>query len=191
MARWEPDAVGRLQQAAIALFAERGYADVTVAEIADRAGLTKRTFFNHFADKREVLFAGAKAFEASVLHHLEQAPAELEPVAVAMAGLTGAGLELAGYRAFGQARRELMASSTDLQERDLIKYAALTAAMAEALRRRDVPARIASFAAQSAVTVFIAAFDDWTDDPDADLPDLMRRSLTDLRRAVGGGDRQA
>ena len=191
MARWEPDAVGRLQQAAIALFAERGYADVTVAEIADRAGLTKRTFFNHFPDKREVLFAGAKAFEASVLKHLEEAPADLEPVAVAMAGLTGAGLELAAYRAFGQARRELMASSTDLQERDLIKYAALAEAMAAALRRRAVPARIATFAAQSAVIAFTAAFDDWIDDPATDLPELMQRALTDLRRAVGPGDRQA
>src|ERR1035441_4713331 len=79
MARWERDAKGRLQLAALELFRERGYAEVTVAEIADRAGLTKRTFFNHFADKREVLFAGAKDFEASIVKHLTQARDDLAP----------------------------------------------------------------------------------------------------------------
>ena len=77
MARWEPDAQGRLQQAAVALFLERGYAEVTVAEIAARAGLTKRTFFNHFADKRDVLFVGAPALEASVVRHLGEADEDL------------------------------------------------------------------------------------------------------------------
>jgi hypothetical protein len=58
MTRWEPNARGRLEQAALALYGERGFENTTVAEIAARAGLTERTFFRHFADKREVLFAG-------------------------------------------------------------------------------------------------------------------------------------
>lgn len=111
-----------------------------MAEIAARAGLTKRTFVNHFADKREVFFEGAKALEATVVHQLDEAAGDLDPLDAAVFALTGAGDELAKYGAFGPIRRELIASSTDLQERELIKVAALSAAIAAGLRRRQVPA---------------------------------------------------
>ncbi|MEU5698207.1 TetR/AcrR family transcriptional regulator [Streptomyces aurantiacus] len=185
MARWEPDAQARLQQAAMALFTEGGYAEVTIAQIADRAGLTKRTFFNHFTDKREVLFAGAKAFEESVVKHLAEAHDGLDPIDAAVVALTRAGLALAGYGEFARARQELIASSTELQERDLIKMTSLASAMAEALCRIGVPPRTATFTAQAAVTVFTTAYADWITDPGADLDALMQRSLADLRRAVG------
>ena len=125
MPRWEPDAQGRLQQAAMTLFLERGYAAVTVAEIADRAGLTKRTFFNHFPDKREVLFAGAQDFEAGIVKHLTEAPDDLAPIDAAIAALTHSSLELAQYSDYARIRRDLIASSPELQERDLIKMTSL------------------------------------------------------------------
>lgn len=184
MARWEPDAQERLQQAAIALFAERGYADVTVAEIADRAGLTKRSFFNHFADKREVLFAGAQAFQAGIIAHLAEARDDLSAIDAAVCALTRGGLDLAPYGDYALARRELIASSPDLQERNLIKMASLTAAIAAALRARHVPGRTAAFAAQAAIAVFTAAYDDWADDTTADFAALMQRSLSGLRHAI-------
>ena len=185
MARWEPDAAGRLQQAAFALFRERGYAGVTVAEIADRAGLTKRTFFNHFTDKREVLFAGAKAFEASIVKHLAEASDDLDSIDAAIVALTRGGLELSPYRDFAHIRQELIASSPELQERDLIKMASLASAIAEALRQRHVPARTATLTAQAALAVFNTAYGDWVNDSAADLATLMQRSLADLRQAVG------
>jgi AcrR family transcriptional regulator len=185
MARWEPNAEGRLQQAAVTLFLERGYAEVTVAEIADRAGLTKRTFFNHFTDKREVLFAGAQAYEAGVLGHLDEVAADREPIDAAVEALTLGSLELAAYGEFARARRDLIASSTELRERELIKMASLTVAIAAALRGRDVPPRAATFAAQAAVAVFTTAYADWVDDLTADLRGLMRRALADLRESVG------
>lgn len=185
MGRWEPDAKGRLQQAAVSLFIERGYAAVTVAEIAERAGLTKRSFFNHFTDKREVLFAGADDFEASVIKHIATADPALEPIDAAMVGLTNGGLELAGYSQFGVLRRDLIASSPELQERDLIKMASLTAAIADALGQREVPATTALLTARAAIAVFTTAWDDWISDPAAELPDLMDRSLDALRHAVG------
>jgi AcrR family transcriptional regulator len=184
MGRWEPNAVERLQQAAGALFQERGYADVTVAEIADRAGLTKRTFFNHFADKREVLFAGAQGLQADTLQHLADTDDDLDPLDAAVAALTHGGLGLAHYGESALARRELIASSLDLQERDLVKRASLASAIAAALRTRQVPHRIAAFAAQAAVAVFAAAYDDWAEDPTTDFAALMQRSLADLRQAV-------
>lgn len=168
----------------MALFRERGYAEVTVAEIADRAGLTKRTFFNHFADKREVFFAGAKDFEAGVVKHLTEADDGLGPIDAAVVALTRSGLELSGYGDFARARQELIASSTELQERDLIKMTALASAIAEALRRRRVPTRTATLTAQAAVAVFTTAYADWVDDSTADFATLMQRSLADLRQAV-------
>ena len=185
MARWEPDAQGRLQQAAVALFRERGYAEVTVAEIADRAGLTKRTFFNHFADKREVLFAGAQAFEASVVKHLTEAGDDLDPIDAAVAALTRGGLGLSGYSDFARTRQELIASSPELQERDLIKMASLASAIADALRQRHVPARTAALTAQAAVAVFTTAYGEWAVDVTADFSALMQRSLGEMRQAVG------
>lgn len=166
------------------LFRERGYADVTIAEIAVRARLTKRTFFNHYADKREVLFAGAQAFEASVVRYLTEAD-DLDPIDAAVAALGRGGRDLAHYGDSAHARRELIASSPDLQERELIKMTSLAAALAEALRRRHVPSRIATFAAQAAVAIFTAAYDDWADDTTADFSALMQRSLSDLRQAIG------
>jgi AcrR family transcriptional regulator len=184
MARWEPNAQERLQRAAMALFTERGYADVTVAEIADRAGLTKRSFFNHFADKREVLFADAQAFEAGIIAHLSEAGDDLSAIDAAIFALTRGGLDLAQYGDYAHARRELIASSPELQERNLIKMASLTAAIATALRARHVPASTASFAAQASVTVFTAAYDEWADDTTADFTALMQRSLSGLRNAI-------
>lgn len=186
MGRWEPGAAGRLQQAAAELFAERGYAEVTVAEIADRAGLTKRTFFNHFTDKREVLFAGAEAFQTSVMSHLSDTGQELPPIAAAVRALTRAGRELSQYSDYASARRSLIASSTELQERELMKMTALTSAIAEALRERHLTTRAAELTAHAAITVFITAFGDWSENTGEDLEALMQRSLTELRHVVTG-----
>jgi AcrR family transcriptional regulator len=185
MARWQPDAQGRLQHAAMTLFIERGYADVTVAEIADQAGLTKRTFFNHFPDKREVLFAGAVDFEAGIVKHLTEAPSDLAPIDAAIAALTHSSVELAQYSDYARIRRDLIASSLELQERDLIKTTSLASAIAEALRQRNVPPRTATLTAQAAIAVFTTAYADWVDDSTEDFNTMMQRSLTEFRQAVG------
>jgi AcrR family transcriptional regulator len=187
MARWQPDAQGRLQLAALELFGERGYADVTVAEIAERAGLTKRTFFNHFPDKREVLFAGAKDFEAGIVKHLTEADDDLAPIDAAIDALTHSSLELAQYSDYARIRRDLIASAPELQERDLIKMTSLASAIAEALRQRHVPARTATLTAQAAVAVFTIAYADWIDNSNDDFNTLMQRSLAEFRQAVEPG----
>ena len=167
MSRWEPDAKGRLQHAAMTLFLERGYADVTVADITERAGLTKRSFFNHFVDKREVLFADAEAFLRAADRAARGARSRDRSLEAAIAALTQAGLSLASYSQFGGARRELIASSTELQERNLVKLASLTRAVQEGLIARGTAPRAARFTAEAAITVFNAAYDDWIDQPDA------------------------
>lgn len=185
MSRWEPDPKGRLQRAAMELFLERGYAGVTVADITERAGLTKRSFFNHFHDKREVLFAGSEAFQRTLTEALAAADPAADPLEAATSALTQAGLSLASYGQVAAARRDLIASSTELQERELVKMATLGRALQEGLRARGAAPTVARFTAEASITAFNAAYDDWIDHPDADFAELMKHALDQLRTAVG------
>lgn len=186
MARWQPDATGRLQHAAVTLFLEHGYPHVSVADIAGRAGLTKRTFFNHFPDKREVLFAGADALEASILAHLAEIAGSVHPLDAAVTALTRAGeAELSDYREVAHLRSGLIASSIELQERDLIKRASMTSAIATALEQRGVKPQSAALLAHCAVGVFTTAYRQWVDQAEADLANLMQHALANLRQSVG------
>ena len=143
MGRWEPDARGRLEQAALALYGERGFEQTTVAEIAERAGLTERTFFRHFADKREVLFWGAGALQELLVSTVASAPDSAAPIDAVAAALEAAGALLQERREFARQRQAIIAANAELQERELIKLASLASALAEraAPARRQRPGR--------------------------------------------------
>ncbi len=130
MGRWEPDARGRLATAALALYAERGYEQTTVAEIARSAGLTERTFFRHYADKREVLFAGAGELEDLFVRAVAGAPASAAPLAALTVGLDAVAEMFADRREFARRRHAVITANAELQERELIKLASLAAALA-------------------------------------------------------------
>jgi AcrR family transcriptional regulator len=169
-------------QAAFALYRERGFEQTTVAEIAGRAGLTERTFFRHFADKREVLFAGADALQELLVSTVADAPPGLAPIDVAVAGFEAAGGLIQEGGELPQQRQAIIAASAELRERELIKLASLAAALAEALRRRGIEEPAASLAAEAGVAVFKIAFERWINEPDQpDLPALIRASLDDLK----------
>ena len=138
MGRWEPNARGRLEQAALQLYVERGFEQTTVAEIARRAGLTERTFFRHFADKREVLFWGAGSLQELVVSTVASAPDSAAPIDAVVAALEAAGALLQERREFARQRQTIIAANPELQERELIKLASLASAMADALRQRGV-----------------------------------------------------
>jgi AcrR family transcriptional regulator len=139
MTRWEPDARGRLAQAALELYGERGFEQTTVAEIAKRAGLTERTFFRHFADKREVLFVGADDLQELLARTVADAPDSAAPIDAVAAGLLAAAALLQERQAFSRQRQALIAANPELQERELIKLATLASALADTLRRRPRP----------------------------------------------------
>lgn len=187
MVRGKSDAPARLQEAALALFAERGYDDVTVAEIARRAGMTKRSFFNHFADKAEVMFANYGAFQAGVLDSLA-APAEAGrdpgPLETALRAFALAAAPAEDYRELARARQAIIRSSRDLMERDLAKMAAVTAAVAAALADKGVPPRDAAFAAQAATMVYTAAADEWASAAGPGLAAFVQDALAALRAVV-------
>src|SRR5277367_2052394 len=151
MTRWEPNARGRLVQAAMELYVERGFEQTTVAEIAERAGLTARTFFRYFTDKREVLFAGSAALQDSLVAALEGAPESASPMEAVAVALDEAAAMLGGNREFARQRDSIIAVNADLRERELIKMASLAAALAEGLRRRGVADPTASLAAEAGI----------------------------------------
>ena len=184
MTRWEPDARGRLARAALDLYGENGFENTTVAQIAERAGLTERTFFRHFADKREVLFDGGSALQERIVSAVVEAPESLAPIDAAAVGLEAAGHELFvhEHRDFSRQRQAVIASSPELQERELTKLAALSTAIAEALRRRGVEGPTAGLTAEVAVAVFRTAFERWIDETNQrDFPHLVRESVGQLK----------
>ncbi len=179
MARWQPGARERLQQAALELFASRGFEQTTAAEIAQSVGLTERTFFRHFSDKREVLFHGQDQLVAAFLDGLHAAPADAGPLDLVAAALQFAAVEFFPdeRRSYARSRQVVIEQHPALQEREVHKLAHLSATMAAALRARGVAEPAATLAAESGTTIFGIAFGQWTREGE-------QRSLAEIAAAV-------
>ncbi len=188
MGRWEPDARGRLMAAAIELSLEHGFDQTTVAEIAARAGLTERTFYRHYTDKREVLFSGAVDLHALLGDAVAASPESRPPIhAVADALDALCGL-MQTNREGSRLRQRVIDSDPLLRERELIKLASLATAMAAALRTRGVPEPGASLTAEAGIAAFKVGFEAWIADA-SDAHDLQHhvRDCFDQLRAVTAG----
>ncbi|MFD8425103.1 TetR family transcriptional regulator [Streptomyces sp. NPDC059466] len=187
MGRWEPNARGRLAKAALELYSERGFEQTTVAEIARRAGLTERTFFRHYADKREVLFAGSGQLQELFVRAVAGAPESAAPIDAMAAGLDAVSEVFADRHDFARARQAVIMANTELQERELIKLASLAAALADALRGRGVTEPAASLTAEAGVAVFKVGFERWIVAPEEHgMARLMRESLAELKAVTSG-----
>ncbi|SES68381.1 transcriptional regulator, TetR family [Nonomuraea wenchangensis] len=187
MGRWEPNARGRLEEAALELYGERGYEQTTVAEIARRAGLTERTFFRHFADKREVLFGGGTLLEERLTAAVAAAPDSAGPLEAVAAALDAVGPLFQERHERSRRRQAIILAHAELRERELIKLATLARALAGALRERGVGEPAASLAAEAGIAVFKIAFERWTDEPgEADLRQAMREAFAELRAVTAG-----
>lgn len=186
MARWEPNARKRLVLAALDLFAEQGYENTAVTQIAERAGLTKATFFRHFTDKREALFAGQEAHSRLLADGAAAAPdsaAPIEAVAVALEALTAS--FTAEQREFGPRLLAVIAANSELRERATFKRAALAAALTSALDKRGVPDLTAGLAADLGARAFDRAFDRWIEPSSQQtFTELAREELQALRTAA-------
>ena len=192
MARWTPDARGRLERAAFELFAEQGFAATTVPEITARAGLTTRTFFRYFADKREVFFAGDEIPELA-RQAIAGAPPELDPVTLLERGLRqGAADRFDGRRAEVRLRRDLIEGEPSLRERDAKKRDDLVAVIRPALVARGVDPLDAALLAELTVAVLHVALATWLDQPDGDagepsMSDVVTTSFVRLRAVLRPG----
>jgi AcrR family transcriptional regulator len=182
MGRWEPDARGRLAAAALTLYAEQGFDQTTVAEIAARAGLTERTFFRHFADKREVLFYGTEMARDLLARAVADAPASSAPMDAVGAALEAFGAMIQENPERARLRNAIVSANTDLRERELIKLAVFATTVSDALRDRGIPEPAASLAAETGIAVFKVAFARWVSEPgQPDLPGIFRKSMAELR----------
>jgi AcrR family transcriptional regulator len=158
-----------------------------VAEIAKRAGLTERTFFRHFADKREVLFWGAASLQELMVDTLAAAPDRAAPIEAVAAALESAGTIFEQRRDGASRRQAIIAATPELQERELIKLASLAGALADALRRRGVKEPAATLTAEAGIAVFRVAFERWIDERNRrGFSQLVRQSLDELRAVTAG-----
>ena len=185
MPRWQPNARGRLRQAALELYGEHGFDQTTVAQIAQRAGLTERTFYRHFSDKREVVFAGE--VHRVLVSTLADAPASMTAIEAVTEALLAAGAVLDERREMTRRRQAVIASNPPLQQHEQVKYATIVADLAEALRDRGVEPSSARLAAEAGVVVFRTAFERWVDeDEHRDFGALVRDTLGELAAVIGG-----
>ena len=187
MGRWEPGARERLVVAAVDLFTEQGYDATTVAQIADRAGVTKSTFFRHFPDKRELLVAGQETLSRLLTEGIAEAPGDASPLAAVAAGLERASGALGPRNhEFAPRMKAAVAASAELQERDALKSVSLAAAMTTALVARGVPDPIAALAGELGVLAFKRGFAEWSENDhgaDDELAGYVLTALAELRAA--------
>ncbi|GAB3605546.1 TetR family transcriptional regulator [Conyzicola nivalis] len=165
MGRWEPGARERLQGAALSLYSGKGFEVTTVAEIAQVAGLTERTFYRYFADKREVLFAIYDEFTRPFLDGIEGAPQGARPMEIMAAAVaTASEFFTVDRQPYSRTRQSVIMANPELHERELLKLASLAATLATALRERGVKQTAATLAAEMGVTVYRVSFELWIAD---------------------------
>jgi AcrR family transcriptional regulator len=183
MGRWQPDSQGRLQEAALALYSERGFDGTTAAQIAARAGVTERTFFRHFADKREVLFGGSAALQEMIVAGVIGAPGTDGLLDAVARGLDAAAGMVGEFRRdLSRQRQAVIDANPELRERELAKLADYAAAVAAALRQRGASELQATLAAEAGMTVLRVAIQRWNSgDEPRDLGAVMRDSVAELR----------
>lgn len=181
MPRNGEDARRRLVQAALELFTESGFDHTTAAQIAARAGVTERTFFRHFPDKREVLFVGQAILDTALSRAIAEAPAELSPIETLRRAFAAVTEMLEQNRRFSEPRQHIIAATPALQEREVAKHAAITRAVADALRKRGVEARRADLTAQVGLSVLSYALTAWFAEPSSRLANHLDHAFAELQ----------
>ncbi|MFJ9622154.1 TetR/AcrR family transcriptional regulator [Streptomyces sp. NPDC101181] len=182
MPRWESDAQGRLERAALDLFETQGFERTSVAQIAGAAGLKERSFYRYFPDKREVLFTGGE-LEAHLVAQVEAADPGLPPLDVLLTAL-GTAEGTFRPRDFLLRRARVIAASPALAERDLIKLADIAEALAPALERRGVGPAQARFVLDVVLAIHRRAMPRWLAEPDTTLAQLMAEATAELREVL-------
>jgi AcrR family transcriptional regulator len=183
MSRWAPDARERLETAALDLFVENGYEETTVAQIADRAGLNRATFFRHFADKREVLFGGDDVLAELFADGIRTAPPDATVTECLQAAFAAAGPAMTPHQRARAAKRVLVvAANSEVQERGLLKHARIARSISTALRERGTDELTARLGAEVGMLAFSIAVERWMGSDDGDpFPAHAAAALSDLQ----------
>jgi AcrR family transcriptional regulator len=191
MTRWEPGALERLNGAAMELYASKGFEETTVAEIAQAAGLTERTFFRYFADKREVLFAGSELLEQHMIDGAAAAPTDATPLEVVSGAVEASATFFPDERrGYSRLRASIIDANPALQERELRKMSSLATSIARALQDRGIPESTAALAAQTGITVFRVSFAQWISAGNTrPMVDIQRDVFAELGALTGAAAR--
>lgn len=171
----------RLQEAALKLFETRGYEETTAADIAVEAGVTQRTFFRHFPDKREVLFSGEDEFIGALQRAVINAPQNLGPLQALFHAFPSVEPFFVKNRSFTAPRQRIIAGHPALQERAQTKTRAVAAALESAFRQRGVSDRAAGLAAQVGMAAIGHAVGEWFESGSADLGAYVEQAFKELR----------
>jgi AcrR family transcriptional regulator len=184
MGRWEPDARDRLVRAALDLFDEQGYENTAVAQIAERAGLTKSTYFRHFKDKREVLFGGQDELVELLVKGIAETPESAGPLVAVEGALVAIAVTFSEERrANGPRRLAVIVANDELRERDAMKMAGFSSVMQEALRQRGASELDAAVAAELGIVALRLGYKRWPE-VGGDFAEVARRALEEVRRAA-------
>jgi AcrR family transcriptional regulator len=186
MARWQGGTFERLQGAALELFAKNGFDETTAAQIAEAAGVTERTFYRHFSDKREVLFAGSELLVEDFRKGIQDAPegaSAFEMVESALGAITIYFSDV--RRPYSRQRQQIIQANPALEERELHKAMTIVHTLREELLARGIPETAAALAAQTASTVFSLAFARWIQpDETRSMGAIQNELMADLRNLV-------
>ncbi len=187
MARWQSDAQQRLAQAALTLYLERGFEQTTVAEIAAHVGLTERTFFRHFSDKREVLFGSSNQLQALVVNAITQAAKSATPIDAVAAGLEALEPIFADRLDWSRQRQAVIQQNPELQARELTKFNALARGIAQALQQRGIDEITANLSAETGIVIFKAVFERYINPKNQNSwTDLIYKSLEQVKTIMAG-----
>ena len=186
MGRWQPGARGRMMRGALELFVEQGFEQTTALQIAERAGVTERTFYRYFIDKREVLFDSSRELQQGIVAAIEASPLSMPPLEVVTSAMESATAILEENRPYSRQRAGVISANASLQERELLKMHSIAAAVAEVLRARGVPDLAARIAAESGSTFFAIGFESWIADGETrTLAECIREARSQLELLTG------
>lgn len=182
MVRKAENARERFESAAFRLFDEKGYAVTTVPEIAEKAGLTERTFYRYFTDKREVMFWRAGDHQASITNEIARAPTSLHPLTIVAHAFETVAPFIDGHRPIVKLRQRLISEHSDLHERELMKLHTLASAIDLALQQRNVQPSLSRIVAEIGTAIWKVALENWrADGAKGSFANHVQSALTEFR----------
>ena len=174
-----------ISRAALELFTERGFEATTIADITERADVSRRTFFSYFPAKEDVVFSDFPAFLASFEEHLAARAADQTVFDALRSWLP---VVIAGKDDSDPAhacRRQIIESTPQLEDRrralqgQFVELLAAEAARDLGVPRDDLRAQLVGSAATTALTI-VEARTDHPHDTGAALAQ-MEQAITFLR----------
>jgi AcrR family transcriptional regulator len=153
-----------LRRAALTSFASKGFANVTVTELAREAGVTERTFFRHFPTKEAVLFQDYETQVEWLDEALAQRPASESLFDAVLASVASFPHDLEVVRRAATARTELI-SADRIANHLLVVQSSFAGVITDFIKRRNSEKAdidlVAEVAGATLAAALVAAVENW------------------------------